>query len=152
MEEVKFSTLLLSLIVLVQVVHAQENKPWGVDRLCGRLEHVEKIPDRKDANTYSENRKALRGLSVSLFERHEDDTCCESLTAIASVTTDKHGQFEFKNENPGQYWLATKWNGKEYRTAVTFQPTKNSQTSCSEQGIGINQEGQADWWVSITVD
>jgi hypothetical protein len=74
------------------------------------------------------------------------------LNPVETVTTGRSGHFEFKTKKLGSYWLATSWNGKEYKVAVEYKPTKNSQTLCSDQGIQLDDEGNANWWISIVVD
>ena len=131
---------------------AQEKKPWEIDRLCGKLEHVQKISDRKNANTFSEKRKALREVPLGLYERHENQACCEGVSAVETTQTGRGGQFEFKTKKPGNFWMATNWRGKKYKLAVVNKPEKNSATMCSQQGIALDDEGNADWWLTVTVD
>jgi len=151
-EGLKRTLAILAALLIGQSSHAQEKKPWDIDRLCGRLEHVQKVPDRKNANTFSENRKPLREVSVSLYGRRENEPCCAGLNALETIQTRKGGRFEFKTTRPGNYWLGMNWSGKEYRLGVVYKPQKNSTTMCSEQGIGLDDEGNADWWVTLTVD
>jgi hypothetical protein len=70
---------------------------------------------------------------------------------VETVKTRKDGSFEFKTK-PGRFWLATNWSGKEYEVAVVYQPERDSATKCSEQGIALDDAGNADWWLSVTVD
>ena len=143
---------ILAITFIGQILHAQQKKPWKVDWLCGRLEYVQKIPDHKIANTFSEKRKALRDVSVGLHERHENGACCDGLNAVETIQTGRGGHFEFKTKKPGDFWMATNWSGKEYKLAVVYKPEKNSPTMCSQQGIALDGEGSADWWITITVD
>lgn len=144
--------LILALCMFASALCAQEKKPWQIDRLCGKLEHVQQIPDRKNANNFSEKRKTLRDIPVSLYERSENELCCSSLGATETVRTGKRGGFHFKTAKAGNYWLSANWNGKEYKLAISFKPDKKSTTMCFQQGIGLDDEGNADWWVTITVD
>ncbi len=144
--------MILALGMIASTSYAQEKKPWQIDRLCGKIEYVQKIPSRKNTNTFSEKRKALRDISLGLYDQHENESCCSGLAAIETVHTGRGGRFEFKNTKPGNYWLGANWNGKEYKVAVVFKPEKNSSTLCSEQGLGFDDEGNADWWVTITLD
>jgi len=144
--------VLFSVILVGHVVCAQEKKPWNIDRLCGRLEHVERIPNRKHADTFSETRKALRDVPLAMYERRENEICCENLTPIDTTITGKNGLFNFKDEKPGLYWLETNWNGKKYKAAVAYNPAKKSGTICSQQGLQLDYAGDADWWITVTVD
>jgi hypothetical protein len=131
---------------------AQDPPAWRVDRFCGQLEQVQRIPSRKGKADAKEKRKALRDISLSLYERHENELCCSGLNAIATSQTQKNGQFVFKNQKPGNYWLRANWGGKDYTTAVVFQPLKDSITSCSGQGLRIDDQGNPGWWSTITLD
>jgi hypothetical protein len=131
---------------------AQEKKPWEVDRLCGKLEHVQKIPDRKNTNSLSEKRKTLREVRLGIYERHENQVCCEGVNAVETTQTGRGGRFEFKTKKRGDFWIATNWSGKQYKLAVVYKPGKSSATMCSQQGIGLDDEGDAEWWAIVTVD
>jgi hypothetical protein len=130
---------------------AQEKKPWEVERLCGKLEHVEKIPDRRNSNNFSEKRNTLRDVEIALYERRENESCCAGRSAIETVRTRRGGRFEFRSK-PGTYWLVSSWNGREYRLPVLYEAGKPPATVCSEQGIQVDLAGNAEWWISITVD
>lgn len=144
--------MILASMLIASVLSAQEKAPWEIDRLCGKLEHVQKIPNRKSANTFSEKRKSLRDVPLTLYSRLENEACCSGLTAVEMVHTGRGGHFEFKNDGPGNYWLSANWNDKEYKLAIGFKPDKKPKALCSQQGIGLDDEGNADWWVTITVD
>jgi hypothetical protein len=151
-QEVRTAIPLLAAILVGHALYAQEQKPWNVDRLCGRIEYVQKVPARNLSNTVSEKRKNLRGLPIELYEWRNGASCCGDLTHVGATTSGKGGHFEFKPEKPGHYWLTAKWNEKEYKVDVIFEPHKNSTTVCSEQGIQVDDAGNASWWLTITVD
>ena len=81
--------VLFAMILVGNMLCAQDKKPWNIDRLCGRLEHVEKIPDRKHADIFSEKRKALRDVRLVMYERQENEACCEKLSPIDETMTGK---------------------------------------------------------------
>jgi hypothetical protein len=149
---VKATFPFLAALLLVPAMKAQEKKPWKVDRLCGRVEYVQKIPDRKRANIFSEKRRALKNLPVTLFERPKNVLCCESSDAVETVKTGRGGHFEFKTRKTGDFWLTMNWNGKGYKLPLIYNQQKNSPTICSEQGLALDDNGSVDWWVTITVD
>jgi hypothetical protein len=151
-EGVKNTLPLVTLVVFAQIFYAQEKKPWSVDRLCGRLDHVQRTPERHDPNSFSEKRKALRDVSLSLYERRENQTCCDGLNAVETTNTGRGGHFEFKTNKLGSYWLGTNWNGKNSSVPVIYEPQKNPVTICSEQGIQLDDQGNAEWWITVTVD
>jgi hypothetical protein len=100
---VKNIALILALILFAAGLHAQEKRPWDIDRLCGKIEHVKRIPDRKNANTFSEKRKALRDVPLTLYEQRDNQPCCSNLNAIETTQTRRGGNFQFKTKNPGKF-------------------------------------------------
>ena len=144
---------IVALILLAPGLFAQEEKkPWEIDRFCGKLDHVVRTLDRKNPSTVSEKRTALRDTQIILFERQDNQLCCNSSTAIETVRTGRGGHFEFKRAKAGRYWLTTNWKGKEYKIPVNFKPEKNSATMCSQQGIDLDDQGNAGCWATVTVD
>jgi hypothetical protein len=152
MEGVRAVATVVAGILIAQDLYAQEQKPWNVDRLCGRIEHVQRAPVGKVPNASSEKRTSLRDVSVVLYDRVADTPGCTGGSVADTTKTSRGGHFEFKNKKPGTYCLSMNWSGKEYKVVVVYHPQKTSQTLCSEQGIGIDDEGNADWWMTITVD
>ena len=144
--------VLLAVVLVAQTLCAQDKKPWTIGRLCGRLEHVERVPDRKHPETFSETRKALQGVPLVLYERHENESCCGDVTLIYTTMSGKRGLFSFKDVKPGLYWLEATWNERKYRVAVIQEPERKSLAICSEQGLEVNNAGNADWWITVTVD
>jgi len=143
---------LVALILIAQFSYAQEKKLWNVDRLCGRLEHVQRSPGRHDPNNFSEKRKALRDVPMSLYERRENEACCDGLNAVETTKTGRGGHFALKTKKPGSYWLSTTWNGKNSTVPVIYKPQKSPVTTCSEQGVQLDDQGNAELWITITVD
>ena len=148
----RHALVLLGSILAVPTAHAQERKPWSVDRICGLVEYVHQIPEKKRPNNYSEKRKSLRGVPMELYESGENQTCCDGLRSLGAVISGKKGEFEFGPKQPGHYWLTAKWNDKDYKIGVVYEPQKTSSTICSEQGIQIVDDQDASWWVRVTVD
>jgi hypothetical protein len=149
---VRVAAPLLAALMVVPALQAQEKKPWEIESLCGKLEHIERTPDRRHANSISEKRKALRDVDLALYDRREAEPCCNSVNAIETVRTRRGGHFDVENKKAGDFWLVSDWNGKHYKLPVIYKPGKASTTVCSEQRIHFDDEGNADWWVTITVD
>jgi hypothetical protein len=152
---ISFMKMLVTAFLIVTFCRlsvAEQERVWDVDRLCGRVEHVQRIPDRKLANTFSEQRRGLRDLQIALFQRRDGQHCCDARLAIETTRTGRGGRFEFKTKNTGNFWLTTNWNSKEYKIAVVNKQQKDSPAMCSNQGIALDDSGSAGWWVTITVD
>jgi hypothetical protein len=152
---VKFAVVVFAGVLLgtePQLLHSQEKRPWDVGRICGRVEYVQRIPVRNTTNTFNEKRKALRGVALHLYNWQEGTPCCGDLAPVDSTISGKSGKFDFKQEAPSRYWLGTRWSGREYRVALVYRPKKDSQTMCSQQGIDLDDDGDMDWWETVTVD
>jgi hypothetical protein len=139
-------------VAMLLMASAQSKKPATVDRLCGRVEHVQDIPDRKKPNNYSNKREGLKNLVLELYEWRDGAPCCTNLTRVDTRKSGKGGRFDFEPQKPGPYWLVTNWNERDCKLAIVLEPQKTSSTVCSEQGLQVDGEGNADWWVTITLD
>jgi hypothetical protein len=89
---------------------------------------------------------------LSVFERSENEACCNGLKAVETTVTGRGGNFEFKTKKLGSYWLTTIWDGKNSAVPVIYERQKDSVTLCSEQGIQLDDHGKAEWWITVTVD
>jgi hypothetical protein len=148
----KIPIVAFTIVSLCRISVAQDERKWDSDGLCGRVEHVQKIPDRKFSNTFSERRRGLRGRTLARFERRAGQRCCDGLVPLETTETGSNGRFEFKTKKPGDLWLTTNWHAKEYKIAIVSKQQEDSSTRCSKQGIGLDDSGNADWWVTITLD
>ena len=105
-----------------QLLRGEEKKPWGVGRICGRVEYVQRIPVRNTTNTFNEKRKALRGVALHLYNWQEGTPCCGDLAPVDSTISGKSGRFDFKQEAPGRYWLSTRltgiWSGGKHSLLI----------------------------------
>jgi hypothetical protein len=137
---------------MAMALWAQVKKPWHVDRLCGRAQYVKRIPEKKNPNIYSDERTDLKTIRLDLYESIEGMPCCDGLKMSDTTISGKRGQFELKPDHAGNYWLVAKWNEKGYALPVIYEPQKKSATVCSEQGIQIEDDGDASWWETVTVD
>jgi hypothetical protein len=95
--------LIAGVLVSGRQTMAQPKQEWDVERLCGRVEHVQRIPDKKFANTFSERHRGLSDLTMTLFERRDGQLCCDALVALEKTRTSRDGRFEFKTNEPGGF-------------------------------------------------
>jgi len=117
--------LLIFLTVLSFGVSGQavDAEKWNtVERMCGKVEWVEKMPSKHDSNSYEEKRKSIKEAEVRLYQREGDAPCCGTNPSHAKAVTNRVGIFEFKNIAPGKYWLVIVTEAKQYSHAVTYTP------------------------------
>jgi hypothetical protein len=148
---VNFAVLFVTATLILQLRHNPEPAPQQINHLCGRLDHADRVKVGDRAYSYS-HRKVLGAVELELYKANGNRACCADLERIDVVTSNKRGRFEFRRAAAGFYWVRSEWNGKEFKLPIVFKPEKNFATECSEQGILIDDEGSAEWWLSVTVD
>jgi len=142
-------SILLATFAVGQSQSPEELKRWNsVDRLCGRLEHIER---RGDGDTRPDKTKSLKGVVLKLYQR---DTVpgCESVYPTVQAKTGRGGGFSFANLEPGPYWLVADVKGREFKMDIRFQPGKGVDTLCSDQRFQVYDSGQFQLGKIITVD
>ena len=54
-------------LILVAQVHAQQKRPWSVDRICGRVEYVKRIPEKKHTKQLFGKEEESQGHSARIL-------------------------------------------------------------------------------------
>ncbi|SRR6266498_1807566 len=141
---------LLVCMVLLTALNARKKEHKVFSRLCGVVDHVEYVPAHGSAK--EQKKTQLSEIPMVLYEGDENTGCCDNLKKIGDLSTGKHGDFDFKDVAPGNYWLSMRWNEKDYKIAFTHPVSHEADATCSSQGIDLQADGKADWWMTITVD
>ncbi|HSS95719.1 MAG TPA: hypothetical protein VLK33_01745 [Terriglobales bacterium] len=151
-----FALVLVFLAMCCQSFQAQEQsdtkKMATLDRLCGRLEHVEYLPVKNAANSFTTKTKALKHVTLRLYESKAGVECCKSFSTIEEVNTGLNGNFKFKTKNAGLYWLVAVIDGNEHKMDIRFQPQKQTDTLCINQYFQIDNSGNFGIAETVTVD
>jgi hypothetical protein len=146
------AAVLIAASALAQV--PKSATPPTVERLCGKLEHVQNLPVKGTSNTFRTKERPLSRVVVSLYPAVENGQCCEKTPAIATVETGRCGSFEFKSKQlpDGLYWLQVEPNGRKYQMLIRYAPNRPSDESCSRTVWEVNDSG--DFWKAqiISVD
>jgi hypothetical protein len=143
------ASVLFANLAVGQSQTPEDAKRWNtVDRLCGRLEHVER---RDEGDTRPDKTKSLKSVVLKLYQR-DSVPCCESVYPAAEVKTGRGGAFSFSSVKPGPYWLVADINGREFKMPLRFQPDKSSDTLCSDQRFEVYDSGEIQIGRIITVD
>jgi hypothetical protein len=120
-------SILLATFAVGQSQSPEELKRWNsVDRLCGRLEHIER---RGDGDTRQDKTKSLKGVVLKLYQR-DSVPCCESVYPAATVKAGRGGGFSFANIKPGPYRLVADVRGREFKWTFDFSRGR-VQTCCA---------------------
>ncbi len=138
-------------ILLAQGPPVHEDTPREVNNACGRLDYAKRIKVGDNAYTYSE-RRPLKAVALELYKAKDGIPCCANLELIGAADSNKRGRFKFRGAAPGPYWVKGEWNGTVFRVPIIFRPEKQFATDCSQQGILVDDEGNVEWWLSVSVD
>ena len=122
-------------------VHPQFDDAELVARLCGKLERVDRIPDKRIPGKYTEKYFPFKDTKLVAYERTRNVTCCKTATVAAETRSGKSGDFEFKGLPTGDYWLVANVDPQEYRMAIRVQKLKDKQPVCSQMSFAIGESG-----------
>src|SRR5579859_3031942 len=93
--------VLLASAFLVNFAQAQSpagNTPPAVQKLCGKLMHVEHVPDKDIRNAFEDKTKNLPHVSVQLYRDDGNRRCCDGLPLVSEATTGRWGSFQLKEK------------------------------------------------------
>jgi hypothetical protein len=85
----------------------------------------------------------LNNVTLELYLREEGIACCRNSRPFFKTVTGKEGAFEFRNLDPGRYWLVTNYKGKIFQMAIVFDPRGRTPASaaCWQQLFHIDAKG-----------
>ena len=150
-------TILVAIIAATSLAQAAPGQKkaddWDVvPKLCGKLQHIERIPDKTIPNAYSEKSRPLKNINLRAYERRNDSDCCKTVPIVAETASNRTGAFDFKRLPAGMYWLVATIENREYKTPVRIQQTKNNQPLCSDLSYAIEDSGEFTLRVRVTID
>jgi hypothetical protein len=145
--------ILQSALLISSPCNAQSKalQPAKLDRLCGKFEKTQAIPEKANPSFIHTKSKNLSASELKLFFRTSDAPCC-SAVPVARVKTNHWGNFNFKNVAAGSYWLLATVDSKEVRMPLEFKPDKRSTAVCSEQFFYVDESYNFGIAETITVD
>jgi hypothetical protein len=121
--------LMFSCVWLMATVIAAlgESSPKFVnlDRLCGELSFVTPVSGG------GMDSEPLSDLKLELYPWEEGIGCCGNSQPFFETRTGKDGAFEFKNVDPGRYWLVVHRRGRLYRLSIVFNPKSRTLASAA---------------------
>ena len=113
-----------------------------VARICGKLEHIDRIPDKRIPGKYSEKHLPVKDAKLLVYEGFSNSPCCKTVPVFAEARSSKSGTFEFKGLPTGNYFLVANVDTKEYRMAIRVQKTNDRQPVCSQTSFIIEESGE----------
>ena len=129
---------LVSVFVMASLT-AQMNTvgtPNTLSRLCGRV-----VRDLSRDRSFGQL-KGISGAIVQLYGAQGNSACCDAALPVAGRKTRRSGEFEFKKEPPGTYWLLVPFEGRKYAMKVSYKSDRKGDSgSCSDSLFTIRQSG-----------
>jgi hypothetical protein len=151
----------LALIVYLLALNALAQTPQNteaptLERLCGKLQHVEYRLREGTTNVFDLARWDLRHVVVNLYPAVENAQCCEGTTVTATTVTGHWGSFGLKTKRlpGGLYWLEVLPDGHSHSILIRYAPRRRSDQPCYDTFWTIDDKGVFTEGISrtITVD
>jgi hypothetical protein len=133
-----------------QEARSVDSGPNTVDRLCGKLQHLDRHPT-KDGKSYTENRKGLRNVALKLYKGGKN-SCCEAPDLLEETSSRRGGEFRFKSQKPASYWIVAIVNGREYKIPIRLESPRKPSDVCSDKLFQANDDGEFSLGRVITLD
>jgi len=148
------SLLLLWALLFAPVQETAGNRPTLVRCVCGKLVYDHEIPQKNSSAKPQYKRKSVHHAALVLYSHQNSGTCCEGLSPVASAETDRFALFEFKNIQPGLYWLAVPSKGPKAFTPISYEPLniKGVRWSPSDYVFVLNDAGELNEEQSEVID
>ena len=111
------------------------SKVVSFDQLCGELSFV------TPASGGGLDSVLLKKVRLELYPWEEGIACCRNSHPFFKAVTDKEGTFEFKDVDPGRYWLVVQYEKKSFRLAVAVDPKETAIAGCEYRLFEIDAKG-----------
>ena len=83
----------------------------------------------------------LKNVKLELYPWEEGIACCRHSHPFFKTFTDKEGTFEFKDVDPGRYWLVVHYQKNVFRLAIALHPEGPASATCEYQLFDIDAKG-----------
>jgi hypothetical protein len=147
-----FAPLITLILLLGFQEPAYQEPKIELDRLCGKLVHVDRNAGKQKDFYQDKKTKPLAHVELALYPRKPNDQCCQTDSPVASVRTGRGGDFRFKKQISGTYWLVARWGGHSYNTPVILHPAKSKDDFCSNAIFEIDHTGKFTYAITVTVE
>lgn len=144
--------LLLVLLFLPATQSPSKELNFPLRMICGTIVYSHEVPKKEPSGEDRYKRKSMRGVPVLLYACEEIVSCCKNLSPIGSLETGRSGNFEFKDVSPGKFWLVIHTNGHDAMMPIRYEPINDSRPLCSDYTLVLNDAGELNWEVVITVN
>ena len=143
----KVRTVLIYVLASASMTLSSSAQPqddtWElVAKLCGRLQHTERVPHKSLPGQFSQKISPIKDAKLIAYEAPSNSVCCSNVRVAGEVTTNKTGNFEFKGLTKGYYWLVARVDNREYRMSIRIGQLKDKQPVCSQMSFEIDASGE----------
>ena len=83
----------------------------------------------------------LKNVRLELYPWEEGIACCRNSHPFFKALTDKEGIFQFKDVDPGRYWLVVQYQKKLFRLAIAVDPNEPDSAACGYRLFEIDAKG-----------
>jgi hypothetical protein len=135
--KVRATFLCLCLLAAALGARAQSSsKIVSFDQLCGELSFVTPVSGGGMDSVQ------LKNVKLELYSWEEGIACCRNSHPFFRAVTDNEGTFEFKDVDPGRYWLVVHYQKKLFRLAVAIDPDEPGSAACGYRLFEIDAKGR----------
>ena len=113
-----------------------------MEKLCGRLEQIDRVPDKTLPGMYSDKSRPVKDARLVAYEGRSNGECCDNSRVAGETKSNKSGNFEFKGLTKGYYWLVTTVDRQEYRMPIRIGKLQDKQPVCSQMAFAIDATGE----------
>jgi hypothetical protein len=113
-----------------------------VAKLCGRLEQIDRVPDKSVPGAYSDKSRPVKETRLVAYEGRSNAECCANSKVAGETKSNKSGNFEFKGLTKGYYWLVTMIDRQEYHMPIRIGQLLDKQPVCSQMSFAVTPTGE----------
>jgi hypothetical protein len=128
--------------------------PTKVQRLCGKLVHVDHVPVKGIPNAFQDKMTELPHVGLQVYRADGERDYSDQSHLMAEVTTGRFGTFDFSKRKleAGPYWVVAVRDARVYRLLVKYEPAKDPMQPCSAQLFELDEAGNFEIGVTVTLD
>ena len=108
------------------------NKAGKVELFCGKLILVEPVLMNGVPVGSQTQETPIKKTKLQLYRRAQNGRCCSKQALMAETTTAADGSFEFKDLQPGSYWIVGRRDLAHYTLAIEYAPDAKTEYKCSD--------------------
>src|SRR5208282_2918210 len=146
------TALALFAFLLMPAQQPNDTQESSLRCVCGSVVYQHEVPSKRASSNPHYKTTSMRSVPVLIYPRQSGVSCCEGLSPVASLETGRSGRFEFKGIRPGAYWFVVRSNSHAAVRAIRYEPMKGYLPSLSVYTFALDDAGDLNIGVTVTVD